>query len=51
MEADLEVRNASGGRGTSQLTPQALEMVQQRYAKDFELFGYTIDASKAVAAA
>lgn len=51
MEAELEVRNASGGKGTSQLTPQALEMVQQRYAKDFELFGYTIDASKAVAAA
>jgi hypothetical protein len=43
VEAELEVRNASGGRGTSQLTPPALEMVRQRYEKDLELFGYSLD--------
>lgn len=51
LEADLEVRNASGGRGASQLTPEALATVQQRYARDFELFGYSADASRTQPAA
>jgi hypothetical protein len=50
MEAELEVRNASGGRGTSQLSPAALETVRQKYQKDFDLFGYTLDAAAAQAA-
>lgn len=49
LEADLEVRNASGGRSVSQLTPQALATVRERYAKDFELFGYSAEPSREAA--
>src|SRR4051812_27200363 len=49
LEAELEVRNASGGRSVSQLTPQALAMVRERYAKDFELFGYSSEPSREAA--
>jgi len=43
IEAELEVRNASPGRSTKQLNPAALAMVRQRFAKDFELFGYSTE--------
>jgi hypothetical protein len=49
LEAPLEIRNASGGRGAAQLSPQALEIVRQRYAKDFELFGYATEPSRVAA--
>lgn len=49
MEAELEVRNVSPGRGASQLTPEALEQVRQRYQKDFDLFGYTAEAAQKAA--
>ena len=49
IEAELEVRNASGGRGTSQLSAEALEMVRDRYSRDFELFGYSSEPVKSAA--
>jgi len=49
LEAPLEVRNASGGRGTVQLNSQALDTVRTRYAKDFELFGYSAEPSRVAA--
>jgi hypothetical protein len=49
LEAPLEVRNASGGRGTTQLSGPALDTVRQRYAKDFELFGYSSEPSRVAA--
>jgi len=49
IEAPLEIRNASGGRGTSQLSAAALDTVRQRYAKDFELFGYSAEPSRVAA--
>lgn len=49
LEAPLEIRNASGGRSGAQLSPQALETVRGRYMKDFELFGYSAEPSRAAA--
>ncbi len=45
MEAELEVRNASPGKGNSQLSAAAMDTVKQRYQKDFELFGYSTDTA------
>jgi Sulfotransferase family len=40
VDAPLDVKNSSGGRGHENLNSDALEMVVQKYERDFELFDY-----------
>jgi len=51
VEAELEVRNVSAGRGSSQLSDEALAFLAERYARDFELFGYAPAEARVRAAA
>ena len=41
IDAPLDVKNSSGDRAAEQLSPEALEVVTQKYEKDFALFDYS----------